>query len=155
MPLIVRDPFRPQGYGTTVDAFSENIDIFPTIMEAVGLTPPAHLDGRSLLPALESRPEPHEAVFWEDDFREVAMGAAQAALDLPLDACNMAVVRTARWKYVHFAALPPLLFDLDNDPAELVNLADDHAHAAIRIEMAERLLAWRAEHLDWRSPASN
>ena len=31
---------------------------------------------------------------------------------------------------------------------ELVNVAEDPAYLAIRLEMAERLLAWRAEHLD-------
>jgi hypothetical protein len=49
---------------------------------------------------------------------------------------------------VHFASLPPLLFDLEADPANVHNLARDPAYAAARIEMAERLLAWRARHLD-------
>jgi len=60
----------------------------------------------------------------------------------------MAVIRTDKWKYVHFAALPPLLFDLETDPDCLHNLAGDPAHAAARIEMAEKLLSWRARHLD-------
>ena len=42
---------------------------------------------------------------------------------------NLAVIRTAKWKYVHFPALPPLLFDLERDPDNLVNLADDPAYA--------------------------
>ena len=150
VPLIVRDPSRPEGHGACISTFSENVDIFPTIIEAAGLAAPVHLDGASLVPALEGRPEPRDAAFWEYDFREVATGVAQARLGVPMDACNMAVVRTARWKYVHFTALPPLLFDLENDPAELVNRAEDPACASIRIEMAERLLAWRAAHLDRR-----
>ena len=60
----------------------------------------------------------------------------------------MAVIRTARWKYVHFAALPALLFDLDADPECLRNLAGDPAYAATQLAMAERLLSWRATHLD-------
>ncbi|TIW96649.1 MAG: phosphonate monoester hydrolase, partial [Mesorhizobium sp.] len=43
---------------------------------------------------------------------------------------------------------PPLLFDLESDPGELDNLAADPKHLAVRLEFAERLLAWRAEHLD-------
>jgi arylsulfatase A-like enzyme len=87
---------------------------------------------------------------WEYDFREVASGSAQAALGVDLDDCSLTVIRGERWKYVHFAALPPLLFDLQEDPDELVNRADDPACLAVRVEMAEKLLAWRSRHLDRR-----
>ncbi len=33
--------------------------------------------------------------------------------------CNLAVIRDASFKYVHFAGLPPLLFDLTKHPGEL------------------------------------
>jgi hypothetical protein len=50
---------------------------------------------------------------------------------------------------VHFGGgLPPLLYDLENDPGELDNLAGNPAFLPVRLELAERLLAWRAEHLD-------
>jgi len=80
----------------------------------------------------------------------VASGVPQRALGVDLDDCSLAVIRGERWKYVHFAGLPPLLFDLEEDPAELRNLADDPAHLATRVEMAEKLLAWRSRHLDRR-----
>lgn len=44
----------------------------------------------------------------------------------------------------------PLLFDLQADPAELRNLADDPALLAVGVEMAEKLPAWRSRHLDRR-----
>lgn len=50
---------------------------------------------------------------------------------------------------MHFGGgLPPLLFDLKKDPGELANVAADPTYLAARLEFAERLLAWRAEHLD-------
>ena len=50
---------------------------------------------------------------------------------------------------MHFGGgLPPLLYNLAEDPGELRNLASDPAYLAIRLDFAERLLAWRAEHLD-------
>ena len=75
---------------------------------------------RSLSPFLRGetpavwRQEAH----WEYDFREVASGAAQQALGLDLDDCSLSVIRDGRYKYVHFAGLAPLLFDLAEDPAQ-------------------------------------
>jgi arylsulfatase A-like enzyme len=80
----------------------------------------------------------------------VPSGRAQATLGLDLDDCSLAVIRGERYKYVHFAGLPPLLFDLAEDRAELHNLADDPGHLAVRLDMAEKLLAWRSHHLDRR-----
>ena len=74
--------------------------------------------------------------------------SAEQALGLDSTSLNMAAIRSERWKYVHFAALPPLLFDLQADPDNLRNLAADPRYAPIRAEMAERLLSWRARHLD-------
>ena len=44
------------------------------------------------------------------------------------------------------AALPPLLFDLTEDPFETRDLAGDPAHAAIARDYAQGLLSWRMRH---------
>ena len=54
----------------------------------------------------------------------------------------MTMLRTRRWKFVHYEDLPAQLFDLENDPGELVDLGREPAHAAVREEMLERLFAW-------------
>ena len=59
---------------------------------------------------------------------------------------QMAILRGKKWKYVHFAALPPLLFDLENDPDEMNDLSKDPAHAGIMLEMAQKMLSWRLRH---------
>ncbi|MHB1104397.1 MAG: alkaline phosphatase family protein [Devosia sp.] len=150
IPLVIRDPRRMGRKGKKINSFTEAIDIFPTLLDTLGVEPTHHPDGASLGPFLDGE-EPRgwrDAAHWEFDFREVASQASERHFGLKSTRLNLAVIRTDRWKYVHFAALPPLLFDLENDPANLRNLAADPAHAGIRIEMAERLLAWRAEHLD-------
>ncbi len=141
IPLVIRGPGLPAG--RVVDGFTEAVDIFPTLLELMGVTANHHPDGRSLLGR-----DGAEAVHWEFDFREVATQGPEQALGLHSTQLNLAVIRTDKWKYVHFAALPPLLFDLEADPHCLRNVAADPAYAAGRIEMAERLLSWRAEHLD-------
>lgn len=149
VPLILRVP-GARRRGNRVTAFTEHVDLYPTLLELIGATPGNVGDGRSLTPFLDGETPAgwRDEVHWEFDFRDVAGQATEAAFGLDSTRLNLAVVRTARWKYVHFASLPPLLFDLEADPANVHNLAGDPACAAARIEMAERLLAWRARHLD-------
>jgi arylsulfatase A-like enzyme len=58
------------------------------------------------------------------------------------------VVQDAKWKYVHFTTLPPLLFDLEADPGQFTNLADRPEHAAIARDYAQKALSWRMFHAD-------
>ena len=48
-------------------------------------------------------------------------------------------MRTERWKYVHHQGLRPQLFDLREDPSEMVDRGDDPALEAVRREMKDRL----------------
>jgi hypothetical protein len=45
--------------------------------------------------------------------------------------------------FVYFAALPPLFFDLQNDPTELHNLAVDPSYAPLILEYAQKMISWR------------
>ncbi len=148
VPLIVRAP--GQSGGGSVEAFTESVDLMPSVLDWLGAPQPAQCDGRSLLPFLEGRtPDDwRRAVFWEHDFRDVAKGKPEAALGLQSRDCNLAVLRGERFKYVHFAALPPLLFDLEADPLETRNLAQDPAYFEVRLQMAEAMLAHRQRHAD-------
>ncbi len=54
----------------------------------------------------------------------------------------------ARYKYVHFTALPALFFDLEEEPAEFCNLADDPTYQGLALECAQKMLSWRMSHED-------
>jgi arylsulfatase A-like enzyme len=149
-PLVIYDP-RGDARGKSVDAITEAVDIYPTLIEAMDVEPTHVADGSSLMPFL-GNVEPagswRDAAHWEFDFRDVSGQSAEQALGIDSTGLSMVAIRTARWKYVHFTALPPLLFDLKSDPDNLVNLAGRPDHAAVQLEMAEKLLSWRARHLD-------
>ena len=109
VPLIVRDP-RPaaaRGRGRQVRAFTENVDVMPTILEAIGLEVPHQCDGESLAPFLAGdapvqwRREAH----FQLDFRDVLERPGAEALGLTPDQCTLYALRGERWKYVHFTAL--------------------------------------------------
>lgn len=151
VPLIIRDPRRTKTRSQKVSAFTEAVDILPTVLDLIGEPVPAHLDGRSLLPFLKGATPAgwREAAHWEFDFRSIVKRDAEKHFGLSSTQCNLGVLRCDRFKYVHFnGGLPPLLFDMDDDPDETRNLAQDDGYLRIRLECAERLLAWRAEHLD-------
>lgn len=149
IPLVIRDPASGAA-GGIVDHFTSAADIFPTLCEKLGIEAKNGLDGRSLMPFVNggSRPDWRDAAFWEFDFRDIAGGETERYFRLMPNECNLAVIRDAQFKYVHFAALPPLLFNLSDDPMELDNIAGDPAYAAIRLGYAEKLLSLRARHLD-------
>jgi arylsulfatase A-like enzyme len=150
IPLIVRIPGDDQGIarGRIVDAFTENIDILPTVLDFLDGEIPRQCDGFSLMPFLKGstlgkwRTEAH----WEVDFRyfDEYPGVLPAKeLRIDAEACSYNVIRDERYKYVHFSALPPLFFDLKQDPHELQNLANDPAYRGHMLEYAQKLLSWR------------
>ncbi|MFQ5957836.1 MAG: alkaline phosphatase family protein [Alphaproteobacteria bacterium] len=150
VPLVVRAPGRAYdaGRGRVVDAFTENVDVMPTILDLIGCEVPVQCDGHSLAPFLDGGAPQRwrREVHWEYDFRDVDDASAEVELGLTFDQCALAVIRDRRYKYVHFSGLPPLFFDIANDPGELCNLADDPAHGATVLDYAQRMLSWRMAH---------
>jgi arylsulfatase A-like enzyme len=153
VPLVVRDP-RPHAdatRGRSVGRFTEHVDVLPTLLEAIGHDAPPACDGRSLVPFLREAGEPRDwrtEAHWEYDFRNPNDATEEDALGLPMHACNLAVLRGSRFKYVHFAGLPPLLFDLAEDPHEFVDRARDPGYQHVLLDCAQRMLDWRMRHAD-------
>ena len=146
VPLILRDPATPpDARGGRVASFTESIDLMPTVLEWLGREVPPACDGASLMAFLRGETPAgwRDSAHWEFDFRGPDEGSAERRLGLPMAACGLAVQRSRRWKYVHFAGLPPLLFDLAADPHELDNLASKPDYAQILLEQAQTLLSWR------------
>ncbi len=152
IPLIIRDPGYPQHFGKRVNEITESIDLAPTLLEWCGRSAPAGMDGGSLLPFLAGKAPHHwrQSVHMELDFGQPdAPTRIQRELDIPLKQANFAILRKGRHKLVHFCApLPPLLFDLREDPGEMRNLASDPAHAGVLLEMTQALLGHRMAHMD-------
>ena len=146
---IVRDPRPGKARGATVDRFTENIDWFPTLCEALGLPVPAQCDGLPLTPFLDGENAPawwRTAAHWEFDWRFNFLRAHAHGWprDRVLERQTLAVRRTGSAAYVHFGDGSSLAFDLAADPTWRTPLLDP----ATRLNLAEGLLQWRAEHLD-------
>jgi arylsulfatase A-like enzyme len=154
VPLVIVDPgpAADASRGRVVDAPTESVDVAPTILDLLGCEIPLQTDGRSLrewLHNAEHATPAHwrEEAHFEWDFRNPAAQLAETFFGIPSAHCSLTVLRDDTTKYVHFAAgdevLPPLLFDLEVDPDQLVNVAPDSAYRERRLDAVERLLEWR------------
>ncbi|MEZ5925110.1 MAG: alkaline phosphatase family protein [Hyphomicrobiaceae bacterium] len=151
IPLIVRDPRAPaEGRGRRIDAFTESVDVTPTILDWLGLEIPTEMSGHSLGAWLGGKTPTswRNAVFWEYDFREPASQQPEQAMGITSDQATLNVVRDRRYKYVHFTGLPPLLYDLAKDPGELTNVAADSDYLPVVAEYAQKLLSHRMLHAE-------
>ncbi|MEP1964043.1 sulfatase-like hydrolase/transferase [Tateyamaria sp.] len=145
VPMIVYDP-RPEAdatRGTVCEAMVESIDLAATFVEAAGGAVPDHIiEGRSLMPWLRGEtPEWRDYVISEYDF-----SAQPIAVKLGLEPrdCRLFMVFDGRYKLMHCAApdLRPMLFDLQNDPNELEDLAKVDTHAAVIARLRGYLHNW-------------
>lgn len=152
IPLIIRDPYTEKQYRgkREKNLFTESVDIVPTILEWLGESVPNQISGQSLLPLLHGdRPKKwRDAAFWEFDYRNVQTLFYESRLIITPDQSCLLVVRDHRYKYVYFAALPALLFDMQNDPSELNNLANDPAYTHVLLEYSQKLLTHKMLNQD-------
>ena len=155
--LVMRWPARFDA-GAVRDELLSAVDFRPTMLELLGEDPPTDVDGRSFAPLLTGGDyDRRERVFleftWHSKYNPVR------------------AVRTERYKYVrNFGDLPlvyipaPLfsseagkevrdecygsqrpeeeLYDLEADPHELENVADDPAHADALSTLREAVSEW-------------
>lgn len=150
IPFVVKDPNNKDNGGSIKDAFTESIDVMPTIIDWLGGELPRACDGRSVLPFLagERPADWRTELHYEYDFRDVHYSKPESHVGLPMDQASLCVVQDERYKYVHFAALPPLFFDLERDPNQFVNRAADPAYAYLVRDYAQKALSWRLIHAD-------
>ena len=120
VPMLVQCPALIKG-GTVLDQMVANIDVAPTVMEAMALKTPPHMDGKSFLPLARGERVPWREQFlyvyyWEKNFPQTPTTFA---------------LRTPTHKYITYYGLwdADELYDLEADPGEATNLLYDPAHA--------------------------
>jgi arylsulfatase A-like enzyme len=151
VPLIVRGP--GVAADVVVDAFTEHVDVLPTICQLLDTEVPLQCDGRPLTPWLcgDTPDDWRRETHFEFDFRDPDSPLLEHAFGITLEECALAVLRDDHGKYVQFSgypALPSIFFDIDADPAQIRNVADNPEYAAIVLAYAQRMLAWRMQHTE-------
>ena len=153
VPLLVVDP-RPEAdatRGSVVDAFTESVDVLPTIATWIGAAVPPRVDGRPLQPFLHDGAAPEDwrrAAHWQWDYRDPVRHLAEDAFGLTMEQCTLDVIRTADHKLVQFGDGSRLLFDLRGDPHGLVDRSRDPGPLGRQVELLGNLVTWRQRHDD-------
>lgn len=148
IPCIVRDPRHPEGHGRAVERFTENVDIMPTICDAIGVPVPAQCDGYPLTPFLcdEEPVRWRDAAHWEYDWRGYLIPGVASTWpwDRALERMHLATLRTDDHAYVQFGDGTWRCFDLAADPTWRTTVDDP----AVVLPLAQQMLTWRSRHTD-------
>ncbi|NLE39063.1 MAG: arylsulfatase [Pirellulaceae bacterium] len=131
-PLIVHWPRGIHDKGALRRQPGHVIDLLPTCLDVAGVPFPAEFNGKtpisaegiSLRPALDDKPLPERLIFWEH------MGNAG--------------VRQGEWKLVREKNKPWELYNLEQDPTEMVDLAERESRRVADMEAAYQRWARRA-----------
>jgi len=127
VPLIIYDPREKKH--NDIDDMVLNIDVSKTILDLAGVKPPKEYQGISLLPYVKNeKPEKvREAILFEHLWKLPQIPSSEG-------------IRTNKWKYFRyrFIQTPEELYDLENDPLETKNLAQDPAYIKVVNELRSK-----------------
>jgi len=124
IPLLVRYPPRIKA-GSVSNDLVLTIDLAPTVLSLAGVTPPASMEGRSLVPILSGEPRDWRKSFLVEYYSDTVFPRVLTM--------GYSAVRTDRYKYIEYRELQNMneLYDLQADPFEEHNLIS--APAAVPI----------------------
>lgn len=160
--FMVRWPAAGWTGGVRLDELLINIDVVPTLVELLQLDPilgqPIH--GRSFLPLLQHRPgdlEPRDVIFGEITYHDYYDPRRSARTDrhkLILTFTSSALFMDPSQGWVrrcvpagtpngNIGSHPPVqLYDLERDPLEQHNVADDPAYAEVKAQLLAAIRDW-------------
>lgn len=122
VPLIIKMPGKK---AAVCGSFTELLDLYPTISELAGLKYPKNIQGKSLARTLDNS---------NHSVRDMAFSVSQGGKSF--------LIRTDKWAYIQYdedARSGMELFDMEYDPKQYNNLANNPMYADVLREMQGRL----------------
>ena len=129
VPLVIAAPDKLRAAGRQVSTQVRLIDIFPTVLELIGLQPPDDLDGRSLVPLFDDPLAAHPEDAWS------YASSSNFGLSLRRAGRLKYTFNNSAWHPIHGRES---LYRLDIDPTTSTDVAaTDQDTAELRRETAE------------------
>lgn len=130
VPLLISGPGIPQNVKT--DSFVYLLDIYPTLCDLAGIQIPESVEGISFQKVLKN-PE-------EKTRNELYFGYTK----------NIRAIKNDRYKLIEYRMRrdQTQLFDLQNDPNEMVNLYGDARYQQVAKELKEQMLSYKEQWED-------
>lgn len=137
VPLVIAAPGVSQ-QGRSAAAPVGLIDLYPTLCELCGVTPPEGLQGQSLAPLLKEPSATGRGWAISQVMRPI-----RGAKEPQRRTFTGYTLRTPRWRYTEWdeGQQGRELYDHDADPKELTNLASDPASSEIVAQLSAQLRA--------------
>jgi arylsulfatase A-like enzyme len=156
IPLIIRYPKQLKPHVTATPA--NTADVFPTVFDMLGREQLPNISGRSLLPYINGEKSPEEAFPYTFSVR--ISNTEKASREVTEAMAGHFMVRGKGFKYMVYGQIDrkdhryntepmDLLFDLNRDSGETVNLANNPEYDSIKKEMNQALQDW-LEATDWK-----
>ena len=125
VPFILRVPWIKNSHSQATSQITELVDVYPTVAELAGLTPPSGLQGHSLMPLMQNPSSKN----W---IRENAFTISRSGGES---------IRTHDWRFTQwgYGTKGEELYDLKNDPGEFTNLAKQPQFSAKAQELKKLL----------------
>ncbi len=124
VPMIIAGPNIPEG--KIVETLASLVDIYPTILQATGAS-----DDQKLRPGIALQELAKREDFDRPILSEYHDGGSPT---------GMFMLRTARWKYNVYPGYSPELFDMKNDPDELIDQSSSPAYSEVRARCHDQML---------------
>lgn len=140
MPLLVRWPKHTKA-GSVNDDIVLNLDFAETFLDAAGVDVPADMQGESMTPILKGKtPRNWRNAMYYHYYEYPAIHAVKRHYG----------IRTKRYKLIHFYYDIDCweLYDLKNDPHELVNLYNDPDYTDLVRKLTKQLRTLQAQYGD-------
>ena len=143
VPLLIVAPGVTAEGGVAASPISQ-VDLFPTLADLCNVETPPNLQGQSLVPLLKDPSAAGRGWAITQVVRGGGIRRAPGASPAVGDGGNRFFgysLRTPRWRYTEWdeGRKGRELYDHDNDPRELTNLAGDPAHAKTVEELSAKL----------------
>jgi arylsulfatase A-like enzyme len=154
VPLIISAPWIQSSVSDTP---SEFVDIFPTLCDLAGLSIPTHLDGLSLVPAMN---DPHIRIkeYAVSQYPRTTNSVEVTRLGYSAGEYMGYSIRNTRYRYTiwikdYFRSTEPYnenlrvaeeLYDYEKDPLETVNVVEDNGYSSVRKTMHQQILEFLA-----------